>query len=86
MSVRRTVLPPDSPEWASDLIRELRDILSRLRTQETQDTLNTYTVATLPSVTGREKAILVSDETGGFTMAFTDGTNWRRVQDRAVVS
>ena len=86
MSVRRTVLPPDSPEWAADLIRELRDLTSRLRTLETQDTLNTYTVATLPSVTGREKTILVSDETGGFTMAFTDGTNWRRVQDRSIVS
>ncbi len=30
--------------------------------------------------------IYVSDETGGATMAFSDGTNWRRVQDRVVVS
>ncbi|MHA2388099.1 MAG: beta strand repeat-containing protein [Candidatus Hodarchaeales archaeon] len=30
--------------------------------------------------------IYVSDETGGATMAFSDGTNWRRVQDRAIVS
>ncbi len=30
--------------------------------------------------------IFVSDEAGGPTLAFSDGTNWRRVQDRAVVS
>jgi hypothetical protein len=30
--------------------------------------------------------IFVYDETGGATLAFSDGTNWRRVQDRAVVS
>lgn len=30
--------------------------------------------------------IFVSDETGGATMAFYDGSNWRRIQDRAVIS
>ena len=44
-----------------------------------------FTVAGLPSVsTGG--LIYVSDETSGATMAFSDGTNWRRVQDRAIVS
>ena len=28
----------------------------------------------------------VYDETSGHTVAFSDGTNWRRVQDRAVIS
>lgn len=46
-----------------------------------------YTVATLPDATEFEAHTLyVSDETGGATLAFSDGTNWRRVQDRAVVS
>ena len=46
-----------------------------------------YTVATLPDATEFEAhTIYVSDETGGATIAFSDGTNWRRVQDRAVVS
>lgn len=27
-----------------------------------------------------------SNETGGATLVFSDGTNWRRVQDRAVAS
>jgi hypothetical protein len=30
--------------------------------------------------------IYVTDETGGPVLAFSDGTNWRRVTDRAVIS
>lgn len=49
--------------------------------------LATYTVATVPSAAEHvRKLIYVSDETGGPTVAFSDGTNWLRVQDRAVVS
>lgn len=46
-----------------------------------------FTVATLPDPTKNEgRQIYVSDEVGGATLAFSDGTNWRRVQDRAIVS
>ena len=45
-----------------------------------------YTVATLPSVTGEGQLIYVSDEAGGATLAFSDGTSWRRLSDRAVVT
>lgn len=45
-----------------------------------------YTVATLPAATSVGQVIYVSDETGGATLAFADGSDWRRVQDRAVVS
>ena len=54
-----------------------------------------YVVASLPDVaihgnTGSadpfSSLIFVSDETGGATLAFSDGTNWRRVQDRAIVA
>jgi hypothetical protein len=46
-----------------------------------------YTVSTLPSVsTYAGSMIYVSNETGGATIAFSDGTNWRRVQDRNIVS
>lgn len=49
--------------------------------------LPTYTVATLPSAaTYRRGLIEVSDEAGGTTLAFSDGSNWRRVQDRAQVT
>ncbi len=56
------------------------------------DTLTTnfpsYTVAGLPSAStaGAGAAIYVSDETGGAVLAFSDGTNWRRCTDRAIVS
>lgn len=46
-----------------------------------------YTVATLPAAATYPRAIVfVSDEAGGATLAFSDGTNFRRVQDRAIVS
>lgn len=49
-----------------------------------------FTVATLPPADadryGEGTMIYVSDETGGGVMAFSDGTDWRRVTDRAVVS
>ena len=47
--------------------------------------LPSFTVATLPTVT-TNRMIIVSDETGGLVPAFSDGTNWRRVTDRAVVA
>ena len=47
----------------------------------------TYTVATVPTASSYPRGVIyVSNETGGATLAFSDGTNWRRVQDRAVVS
>jgi len=46
-----------------------------------------YTVANKPSaVTYARGVIYVSNEAGGAVLAFSDGTNWRRVTDRAVVS
>lgn len=51
-----------------------------------QVTLNSYTVADLPSAATAGQMIYVSDESGGGVPAFSDGTNWLRVTDRAVVS
>lgn len=48
--------------------------------------LPVYTVGTLPSAAVPGTMIYVSDETGGAVPAFADGTNFRRVTDRAVVS
>jgi hypothetical protein len=45
-----------------------------------------YTVSTLPTAATAAKLIYVSNETGGAVVAFSDGTNWRRVTDRAIVS
>lgn len=49
--------------------------------------LKSYAVADLPTASDWESAIAYcSDETGGATIVFSDGTNWRRVTDRAVAS
>ncbi len=49
--------------------------------------LASYAVADVPDATLWTGAMIyVSDETGGAIPAFSDGTNWRRVSDRAIVS
>ena len=48
--------------------------------------LESYTVAGVPPVSEGIGVIFVSDESAGATMAFSDGTNWRRTSDRAIIS
>lgn len=76
--------------WAADLTRNLT---TKFQTDDAQAQrkgqpveLPSFTVTTLPSPTGRPRMIYVSNEAGGATVAFNDGSNWRRAQDRAVVS
>ena len=45
-----------------------------------------FTVATLPNVIPAGQIIYVSDEAGGAVIAFSDGVDFRRVTDRAIVS
>jgi hypothetical protein len=47
-----------------------------------------YTVGTVPSASsvGAGTMIYVTNEAGGATPAFSDGTNWRRASDRAIIS
>jgi hypothetical protein len=47
--------------------------------------LPSYTVATLPSTVAGDLA-LCTNETGGSVVVFYDGSNWRRMTDRAVAS
>lgn len=48
---------------------------------------STFTVGTVPSAASNARRIIyVSNETGGAVLAFSDGTNWRRCTDRAVIS
>jgi hypothetical protein len=46
----------------------------------------TYTVTTLPPANPAAQIIFVSNESGGAVLAFSDGTNWRRCTDRAIVT
>lgn len=46
-----------------------------------------YAVADVPDATAYAGGMIyVTNETGGAVPAFSDGTNWRRVQDRNVIS
>ena len=45
-----------------------------------------YTVATLPGTPAAGAIAYCSNETGGAVQVFGDGTNWRRVTDRAVAT
>lgn len=75
----------DAPTWAARLTQDLVDWVLALR--RGPQTMTVYTTATLPDAAKcRGGWIAVSDESGGFTWAGSDGTNWRRMQDRSVVS
>ena len=50
-------------------------------------TLKSYTVVGVPTASSYTGAMIyVSNEAGGAIPAFSDGTNWRRVTDRAIIS
>lgn len=51
-----------------------------------QQPLASFTVSTLPSAAVAGKLIFVTDESGGAVPAFSDGTDWRRITDREVVT
>lgn len=65
-----------------DELDGVADALTTLRS----GAILTYTVATLPSANPAGRVIYISDEIGGAVLAFSDGTNWRRVTDRAIAS
>lgn len=68
--------------YLDDISQRLNDFLLGDAVQ-----LPSYLVADVPDATAWEGGqIYVSDETGGKTTAFSDGTNWLRSYDRAIVS
>ena len=82
--------------WAIDLLKSLTSAMGRhanainmlIRTGETlPQRVPKFAKANLPPAADNTGGIVyVSDEAGGSTLAFSDGTDWRRVQDRAIVS
>lgn len=52
----------------------------------TEFKLPNYTVAGLPSATTLGLMIFVTNATGGSVPAFSDGTNWRSVVDRSIIT
>ena len=92
LQIRRAVFSSEAE------FRELQNLARDLRIalQTISDAVNyvydglqlpSYTVAGVPSASDWvRRLIYVSDETGGAVPAFSDGTNWRRVTDRAIIS
>ena len=78
--------PTGIQQWARQLSQQVEKVLNGLVADINASPVRAYTVATLPSPTETKRVILVLDETGGAVLAFNDGTDWRRVTDRAVVA
>jgi len=75
----------EAPGWAAKLTQDIVQWVDQVR--RGPQPLSSYTVAGLPDATRNARAIIyISDETGGAVPAFSDGTNWRRMTDRNVVS
>lgn len=73
----KTWLSPRWHKWISDLFAALGVAVK----------LPNHTVSTLPDAAKNTYGlVIVTDEAGGCVPAFSDGTNWRRVTDRNIVS
>lgn len=78
MSVK-VVVSREAPSWAHAMGRQISGALSSRR-------LDTFSKTKLPPATPAGQMIFVNDEAGGAVPAFSDGSTWRRVTDRAEVS
>jgi hypothetical protein len=71
-----------APLWAQRMATDLQRVLTQISTDLKP---KTFAKADLP-YDGSEVLAIVSDEAGGPTLAFFEGTDWRRVQDINLVS
>lgn len=82
MSRYTLVIPSDAPPWAQRLQADFNRVFGQIEADLRTPTL---AKADLP-VDGSQTLAIVSNEAGGTVLAFFDGSAWRRVTDRAVVS
>ena len=69
------------------LTPQLQSLLESIDLTLNTGKLNSYTVVNLPAASKFiDCLVVVTDEAGGRTTALSDGTNWRRSQDRVIVS
>jgi hypothetical protein len=81
----RILIPRDAPRWALPLVREIER--QARRPFDAPVRLPGYKVAELPAAADWTAGLIyVPDASGGAVVAFSDGADWRRVTDRAVVS
>lgn len=86
MSIGR--LPPvTDPSFVGRLQRALDDLNDQKQMRGNPVTLPWFLVADVPAASVWPFAwIYVSNESLGAVPAFSDGTNWRRCTDRAIIS
>lgn len=87
-------LSPDGTAWAEGLVADPATGHIGIGTATPAATLDIagtlrllpILLADLPSATLAGQLAFLTDETGGPVLAFSDGTDWRRTTDRAIVS
>ena len=75
----RIFRPANAPAWLLAVSKSIERALL-------EQALEEYAVSALPSASERKRLVFVTDEVGGAVVAFNDGSHWRRVTDRAIVS
>ncbi len=73
--------PTAAGSWWDTVAKAIEQLLHRLTAAAIHDVADTPDPAP-----NKGKWIFVPDEAGGAVMAFSDGTDWRRCTDRAVIS
>ncbi len=77
-------------DWAHQAQQILTPFMTRVETaffrQGQVLRLARHSVAALPDPAPPGRLIYLSDDSGGAVIAFSDGTAWRRMTDRTVVS
>jgi hypothetical protein len=83
--MRRFFEPTSGPLWLKSVLDSVRQALSD--EWPTPIRVQSFVKADLPAASDWPWGVVgVTNEAGGAVLAFSDGTNWRRVTDRAIVS
>lgn len=73
--------PVGAPAWLDKVLQSIERAFAPV------ERMPEYVVAEVPDPARHPREwIYVSNEAGGATPAFSDGTNWRRTSDRAIIS
>jgi len=68
-------------------VQQIQSLLESIELVLNSGKLNEYTVSAVPDAAKNTGSlIVVTNESGGYTTAFSDGANWRRSQDRVIIS
>ena len=86
MTVRLT-LPPEAPQWAKEMAREIETGLVAGQMARAPLRLLTCSAHDLPDAARHAFSVIyVADAAAGPVPCFSDGADWRRLTDRAVVT